>query len=418
MEAILRHKLILITIGIQLIALPLILLAVKERQETRTRATESTSLSFAPESSATSPISASVGQSFSLDVMVNPGNNLVSLAKIEVLYDPTKVELDPNNKIVVNSEVFPVVVEGPIYSQGRILITLSVGPDSTKVIQTSSKAFTLNFIGVSQTQNATSSISFGPESLIYSIASQDTSNVSVLSATSPAAVEINAAPTNEPTSEPSPTPEQPSPTPVNPSPTPEPSPTPAAPSPTPPQTGSTLLYFTGLKLHGIGKGGDNPNPNSEGTLNPLRPERSLTVEIYNASGTLVSKVEGGIVYGGPQSGTFDGLISLPDTIASGKYTIKIKTPSYLKRQLPGFLNLVKGQTNNAPVAFLIAGDVNNDNSLSILDYNLIMDCYSDLLPAKNCDTTKKDQADLSDDGRVDFDDYNLFLRELSVQRGE
>ena len=72
-----------------------------------------------------------------------------------------------------------------------------------------------------------------------------------------------------------------------------------------------------------------------------------------------------------------------------------------------------------PNVSLVTGDINNDNALTILDYNVLIDCYSDLLPARNCsDQNKKASADLSDDGAVNASDYNLFLRELSVVSGE
>ena len=88
------------------------------------------------------------------------------------------------------------------------------------------------------------------------------------------------------------------------------------------------------------------------------------------------------------------------------------------KRLSGSINIVKGQENNVASSTLIAGDVNQDNKLSVLDYDIIMGCYSDLSPAKNCDAAKKLAADISDDGKVNQDDYNLFLREISVQQGE
>ena len=48
MDWIIRHKLIAATIAIQLIALPLIILVVKQRQETQTQAEKSTTLFFNP----------------------------------------------------------------------------------------------------------------------------------------------------------------------------------------------------------------------------------------------------------------------------------------------------------------------------------------------------------------------------------
>ncbi|MBI4098353.1 MAG: hypothetical protein HY426_04940 [Candidatus Levybacteria bacterium] len=206
-----------------------------------------------------------------------------------------------------------------------------------------------------------------------------------------------------------------------PTPTPHPSPTPkpsSMPTPTPTlRPGQTALNFSGIKLHGIGKGGDSTNPNGGGTKNPLRTKRTLTVEIYNTAGVLVTNFQGNINFQAA-SGDFSGIIPVPDSLINGNYIIKIKTPQYLKRQLRGIMSLIKGQSNSAAPPTLIAGDVNEDNTLSNLDYQIIIDCYSDLLPAKSCDSVKKAAADLSDDGRVNQDDYSLFLRELSVQQGE
>ena len=81
--------------------------------------------------------------------------------------------------------------------------------------------------------------------------------------------------------------------------------------------------------------------------------------------------------------------------------------------------MTTNQATTIPENFLITGDVNNDNLLSILDYNQILDCFSELTPARNCaETTKKQMTDVTDDGSVNQFDYNLFLRELSVQSGQ
>ena len=579
MDFIRRHKLIAATIAIQLIVLPIILIAVKQQQDTQTKAQQSTTLFFAPATSTSTPLEKNPGENFSMDLMVNPGNNMISLARIEVNYDPTKVKLQSSNPVTVNIQAFPVTVEGPLISEtgttGKVQIVVSVGADQTRVIQTETKVLTLNFTAVApinQTQ-----ISFGPTNMLLSIAPTDTSTENVLSSTIPAFIKVNALPTATPTIPPSDTQAPvisnvsatnitqtgakinwtlneyasgqveygtttsygslsalqtcctynyhiqslsgltagttyhyrvkstdqagnqavsgdftfttaiPTPTPtappgptsctspsfcslenetctfsgtrviafvgasgifttktltspvacttatfdVPPQPTAnnacyvcEPTPTPTSipvatvtPTPTPIPT-ATTLNFSGLKLHGLGKGGDNPNPTSDGTLNPLRPTRTLTVQVYNTSEILVNTVSGNITYSGSSTGVFNGSVVLPSTLASGDYIIKIRTPYYLTKKLPGFMSLVKGQANNAPSASLIAGDVNGDNRLSVEDYDLIIDCYSDLQAPRNCNTTKKLNADISDDGLVNQDDYNLFLRELSVQQGD
>ncbi len=234
-------------------------------------------------------------------------------------------------------------------------------------------------------------------------------------------------PTFTPTPTPTPTPIPPPPTRIpTPTPTTKSTATPIPPSPTPIPTGTptptplpndTILHFASIKLHGIGKGGDNTNPNLNGNLNPLTRTRKITVEIFNTTGSLISSSQGNVVYTSA-TGDFSGDIKLDTAVAGGSYLVKIKSPTYLRRQLNGVITINKSSVNQMPAVSLVAGDSNGDGALSILDYNMILDCYSDLLPARNCNPTKKENADLSDDGKVNQDDYSLFLRELSVSTGD
>ena len=398
MEHFLKHKLILATIAIQIVALPLVLFAVKEKQETRTQASATTTLSFSPASTSSAPHSINLGQEFPVDVIVTPVDDLISLAKLEINYDPAKITLSPTNPILVNAAAFPQIIEGPVYTNGKIQLVVSIGFDRTRVIQAETKVLTINFkanSSIDQTQ-----VFFGTNSGLYSLGTDDSSNLSVLSSTTPLYVKVNAGPT-------------PSPKPTN-----TPTPTPTSAPASVPTIGTTTILFNELKLHGLGKGGDSPNPNSAGTLNPLRTTRDLTIEIYDVSSTLITSAKGYMEYTVPTEGVFDGIVELPSTIANGDYLITIRTPYYLGKRLSGSINIVKGQENNVASTALIAGDVNLDNKLSVLDYDIIMGCYSDLSPAKNCDAAKKLAADISDDGKVNQDDYNLFIRELSIQKGE
>lgn len=432
MDFIRRHKLIVATIVIQLIALPLILYLVKQEQETRTQAAASTTLYFAPASTATNPIQATPNQDIALDLMLNPGNNLVTLAKIEITYDPNVFTPAATNPVVVNSQVFKTTIEGPVLSNpGKIQLTVAVGSAHEDIIQTTAKVLTLN-MKVKSTTATTKQIGFGAVSEILSIADQD-GNENVLSTanSTPATIKITipASPTPPqatPTPSPSPIPTAtptvtPSPSPTRiPSPTPSPSIPPVSPTPEP-TAADSVLKFIGLKLHGLGRGGDNPNPNSIGILNPTRKVRPLTVEFYNAAGSLVNSATGNITYTGETTGLFNGDITVPTSIVNGPYTIKVRTPYYKSGNLPGILDYKKGQSYNMNLTdvALVAGDANQDNALSVADYDIIIECYSDILPAKpTCTAAKKLAADIYDDGKVDQKDYNLFMREFSVQRGD
>jgi hypothetical protein len=188
-------------------------------------------------------------------------------------------------------------------------------------------------------------------------------------------------------------------------------------SPTP-MDEPAYLEFTSVKLHGIGFGGDNTNASIAGNLNPQRNERDLIVYLEDSSGNSISAGVGQVIYSS-SSGVFTGNISLSDTVSSGNYLLKIKSDQYLRKQIGGIVSVVKGESAKVPEFSLITGDVDNNNKVDINDYNLLIDCYSDLLPARNCnDDNKKLMADLSDDGYVNADDYNLFIRELSVASGD
>jgi hypothetical protein len=180
---------------------------------------------------------------------------------------------------------------------------------------------------------------------------------------------------------------------------------------------ATILKFLSVKLHGIGSGGDNTNPTSAGNPSPVVTTRTLNVELVGSSTTTYPAASGNITFD-VVDGDFAGSITLDPSIPSGSYIVKVKSPQYLRKQLTGILTITKGSVNSMPNVSLTTGDINNDNAITISDYNILIGCYSDLLPAKNCDTAKKAASDLSSDNNVNADDYNLFLRELSVVTGE
>lgn len=179
-----------------------------------------------------------------------------------------------------------------------------------------------------------------------------------------------------------------------------------------------VLEFQSVKLHGIGSGGDNTNSNSPGNINPLRTSREIKVELEDSNGEALPVIDGVITYA-TSSGDFSGEILLPGSISPGSYIVKVKSPQYLKKQVSGIIEVVSGETIEISKVSLITGDVYDNNMVDLVDYSLLIDCYADLLPARDCDDDdKKMAADLSDDGFVNADDYNLFLRELSVLIGD
>lgn len=378
-------------------------------QETRTRGAAGTAtLALVPSTS-----NKQVGDTIALDMMLNPGTSLVSFVKFQIEYDDTKIELSTSDPFTLNTASFPVKVEGPIVSElGTIGESVSVGADPTKVIQAPTKVGTLNFKAISGTGNSPTKVAFTALTQVLSTGPNDRSYESVLASTTPANITIGGSGQTTPSV------------------TPNLTTTPIA-SATPLPSGTTTISFD-LLLHGVGNAGDNPNPtgNSLSNKTPLHPQRKLDVLIYNSSNQIVSSASGAINYD-DQSGAFRGAIAFTQAIREDNYILKVRTPSYLRKQVPGIQKIKPFQDNRIPQTALVAGDTNGDNVLDVLDYNAFLDCgYGVLepLPMDDANSMFKKQAcqnhkppeniDSDDNGIVDSSDYNLFLRELSVQDGD
>lgn len=188
----------------------------------------------------------------------------------------------------------------------------------------------------------------------------------------------------------------------------------ATPTPVPGTSFAVTVY-----LHGIGRGGDNVAPNSQGNGKPIHSQRTVGIEIYDSSNALVASPTGTVTFD-PTSGSYKGVISVGQTLPAGAYIAKIDVPHHLNRSALQILTITTGEAEPIvlPPVYLIAGDITGQGKLSILDYNLILNCVSDLGPAKDCDPSIKDAADLNDDGVIDLYDLNLYFREISVQSGD
>src|SRR5205823_2071408 len=101
--------------------------------------------------------------------------------------------------------------------------------------------------------------------------------------------------------------------------------------------------------------------------------------------------------------------------------LKIISPGYLQKQLSQVISLI-GFPGVAiiPKISLVTGDIDKNNQLDIEDYNALVDCFGSKQNSSNCHyapTQQSPGADIDDDGMVGGADYNLFLREVSVQPG-
>lgn len=188
-----------------------------------------------------------------------------------------------------------------------------------------------------------------------------------------------------------------------------PYPTPTAPA------NATQIKLT-LLLHGRGNGGDSANPLGKGNEVLIHPQQNVTIELFNNVNVHAGTITGTVTYD-KATGYYQGTIPVGN-IATGSYSLRIRVNNYLRRIIPGIQSLKAGQVNTIPQAALIAGDSDGDNVVTVLDYNMLMDCYSDLLPPSACDTAKKLKTDLDNDGFVNQKDYNLLYRELTYRSGD
>jgi hypothetical protein len=406
-----RRKIIMLAIMLAiLVTIPLTVRQLSQQQNENGHAATGASLAFTPSSTTTTPIQANVGNPIDLDINVDPGSSLVTFVRFQVTYDPTKVQLVTANPVTLNSSIF-TNVEGPVLNTGSLAESVSIGSDPTKAISKVTKVATLHFTAVGGTNGGTTTITYGTLSQALSSSSNDQANQNVLSTTTPAVIAISgsgspsSSPTNSPTNSPT-----------------------TLPIPT--ITGTALNFS--LLLHGVGAAGDNPNPtgNSLSNKNPLHPQRILNIQVFNTNNQSVASSAAPVTYNSTD-GMFEGAVGLPSTVVTGNYSVKIQTNRYLRKLVPGIAQVVAGQQVTVSPVQMIAGDTNNDNVLNVLDYNALLDCgYGELNPlpmndpnstfhSSNCQVHQPtEDVDLNDDGIINSTDYNLFLRELSVQNGD
>lgn len=373
------------------------------KKTTQQEASGATVLSFSPESGNTTPLQKSINDTIDLDLMVDPGTDAITFIKFQIHYDSTKISIDQTNPFTLNTIAFSGFVEGPVIENGTITESVSVGADPTKAIRIPTKIGTLHIKTIATTGNTPTSLSFSNQTQVLSAGSNATASQNVLGTTNPAFITITDG--TQPTTTQSPTA-----------------------TPTVPQT---TLSFS-LLLHGIGSAGDNPNPTGNDLSNkdPLTKTRNLDVLLYDNANKLVSNTPGTVTYNAT-TGTFDGTVAINQTVPNGVYTIKIKSDRYLRRLVPEVITIKSKQNNDISKTELIAGDTDNNNILNVLDYNALLDCgYGELspLPISNSHATFYSQEcqahqptinnDLNDNGIINAADYNLFIRELSVQSGD
>lgn len=185
-----------------------------------------------------------------------------------------------------------------------------------------------------------------------------------------------------------------------------------------PTQGQTSIDITVFE-HGIGNSGDTINPTSYSlsNQNPVHPQINTEVQIFTLSNQLIASGSTALNYDSSLGAFTATAVPISAGFPTGNYLIRFRTNYHLSGFSSEPQTITASQENTIPPAILVVGDMNNDGTLNILDYNIFIGCYSDLLAATSCTPEQQVASDLNDDGVVNEDDYNLFLRELAGQQG-
>lgn len=192
-----------------LVAIPFSVYIAQQRQQTKSKAFASTTLSFEPALK-----TVKVGDIVVLNIMLDPGTgvsaNQVSFVKLSINFDSTKFSTITDS-LKANPEspnTLTTIIDDPKYEAGKATISLSIGADPTKVVTTRTKIAILQLKATDTTTPTNPNVTFdsAPNTQVLSIASGDSTSENVLSTTIPAIVTIASATTGTtPTSTPTPT---------------------------------------------------------------------------------------------------------------------------------------------------------------------------------------------------------------------
>lgn len=165
-----------------LIAIPVTLFFVKKQQEVRSKAAASSKLYFNPANTSTS----TQCQNFTIDLMLDPGSNIVSIVDFYITYDPTKVDITQ----IVPSTSFPTVVRASSIATGTASMSVSVGSDVTRAVSSVSKVATITFSP--KVEGAATITIDNSKSRVFSLGPSDQPTENVLSTVEPGNITIGS----------------------------------------------------------------------------------------------------------------------------------------------------------------------------------------------------------------------------------
>lgn len=392
------------------VALPLTIYLTQQQQNIQSKAEASTTLSFTPASSSTTPLSHAVNDQIPLTISLTPGSNLISIVSLEITYDVSKLEPSGTVAFTPNTAVFPRILEGPVYTPGRIQVSLSIGPDPAQAISSPTTIGTVTFKAINPTDSSPLVVRFGDNTKAFSIAGTDQPSEDVLSSASPAYMIITSpnqviSPSLSPATHP-----------------------PLSPSPSLTVSNTSAPTQTSLQLSVLLDGiGSSRFAGIPATLSPLHQARTFQLDILGNNNTKIAELPATLSYK-LASRDFQGTVTLPSSLPTGTYSVTLKTDGFLSKQLAQNITIKQGSTTPLPSATLVNGDLDNDGSLTVLDYGTLIDCWGGATPSlpmsnpssvynsADCKAhAGRATADMNDDGIIDQNDFNLYLKEMTTQ---
>ncbi len=162
-----------------------------------------------------------------------------------------------------------------------------------------------------------------------------------------------------------------------------------------------------------------PGIGENGNTNPKHATRSALLKVFDKNNQEVLNQQIDLHFDGK---VFQTVQSIDSQSESAPYYANIKLSNTLSKTIPGVFMLTPGTTTTLPTVTLTSGDMNNDNTLDIVDFNLFISCVGE----KDCPS--KDAANFNDDVKgtantadiqpnVDGIDYNILLRSFASRQG-
>ncbi len=184
---------IIVFLIVLLIAIPLTIYILKTNTKGATsHAAASTVLSLNSTNT-----TVAVGSTVPVDIVADPGTNAVSVVKLSLSYDSTKLST-ASGGLVPNATAFPTVLDPVTYGPCTanfctITATFAIGADPTKAVTTKTTVGTITFKTLTTTGQTPTNVTFGNDTIVYSVAQSDQASENVLSSTQPLALTIATA---------------------------------------------------------------------------------------------------------------------------------------------------------------------------------------------------------------------------------